>query len=232
VTFPEDAEALQVVTATQTTDGVQTGEVPLAFALPVELAPAPTITSPTNGELIVGDRVTFTGTGEPGANVLLLVVPTALLAELEEQLASELGGGLGSGTDARAAAAAEPIEPADPSDPILVDANGAWTVTVALPPEEYTAVAVLIDPETGLPTSEPSAEVQFSLVAAAAVAGPGDGTGADADGGNGEGLAVTGSDSAGAIGLAAALLLAGVMALASRGLRANRVASPSRMTAE
>ena len=173
---------------------------------------APVITSPTQGQVVVGDQVTFEGTGTPGSNILLAVVPTDQLDELE---AAENG---------RAAAAAVP---ADPADPIIVDAAGDWTVTLALTPDDYTAAAVsfLLDGD-GLPVldaagapivSAPSADVAFSLVAAvtpAALPTTGIGTGTGTTG-----LAYTGSEGTeAAIGIGAAVLLLGstLMVLARR----------------
>jgi hypothetical protein len=219
VTYPDDAFYIQDVYATQTTEGEISGEYYTYFFLPFEMFDAPTITSPAQDETVVGDQVTFTGTGEPGTSVLLFIIPTALLEELEESLEEEL-----ATADSRAVAAAEP---SDPEDPILVAEDGTWTVTLALEPDDYTAAAILIDdPESGFPVSEPSAEVSFSLVAAVAVDGPGAG---DGDG-DGEGLAVTGSESTGFLGLAAALLLAGaVLMVANR--RIARVETVSVETA-
>jgi hypothetical protein len=201
VTFPEGSDPFQVITAVETT-GTETREAYVFFELPYEYLPAPVITSPTNGETVVGDQVTFTGTGEPGANVLLGVIPTSELEELEDAIADEADAA--SGDLSRAA------EPADPEDPIVVGEDGTWSVTLALVPEDYTVAAALIDPEEGLILSDISEFVEFSLVAAVAAADPTDPTQP------GDGLAVTGSESTGVIGLAAALLLAGGILLAVR----------------
>jgi hypothetical protein len=194
ITYAEDAAILQFVDAVQLEDNEVTAETFTYFYLPFELLPAPVITAPTEGQVIAGDQVTFTGTGEPGTNVALLVVPTD---ELEEEL------GL---AQRRIAAAAEP---ADPEDPIIVDENGEWSVTYALEPDEYTTAAILFDPEDGFPLSDISELVSFSLVPAVAVDNPDEGTGDGAGEGDGEGLAVTGSESTGFLGLAAVLLVAG-----------------------
>jgi hypothetical protein len=201
VVFPEGSDPFQLITAVETT-GTETREAYVLFELPYEYLPAPVITSPTNGETVVGDQVTFTGTGEPGANVLLGVIPTSELEELEDAIADEADAA--SGDLSRAA------EPSDPEDPIVVGEDGTWTVTLALVPEDYTVAAALIDPEEGLILSEISEFVEFSLVAAVAAADPTDPTRP------GDGLAVTGSESTGVIGLAAALLLAGGILLAVR----------------
>ncbi|RUQ96906.1 hypothetical protein [Labedella endophytica] len=199
VEFPEDADPFQFVTAVQTTDGEEEYAY-VAFYFPYELLPAPVITSPANGETVEGDQVTFTGTATPGTDVLVAIIPTSELEELEE---------LGDEMSANARAAAEP---SDPEDPIAVDENGDWTVTYALAPDDYTVAAILVDLEQGLLLSDVSEFVEFSLIAAAAVDNPGDGNGDD----DGEGLAVTGSESGGFVGLAGAFLLAGVLALAAR----------------
>ncbi|KQM25446.1 MULTISPECIES: hypothetical protein [unclassified Frigoribacterium] len=216
-TYPDDATVAQSVRVTQVTGGAGSGDVPRSFNLPAVVVPptdvvldAPVITSPTQGQVVVGDQVTFEGTGTPGSNILLAVVPTDQLDELE---AAENG---------RAAAAAVP---ADPADPIVVDAAGNWTVTLALTPNDYTAAAVsfLLDAD-GLPVldaagqpivSDPSADVAFSLVAAvtpAALPATPIATGTT-------GLAYTGSEGTeAAIGIGAAVLLLGstLMVLARR----------------
>jgi hypothetical protein len=216
VTFSNDADFIQYIIATQVTEGEPSGDAETFFFMPFAVSP-PVITSPTEGATITGDQVTITGTGEPGARVALLVVPTEVLEELGDLL-----GGEEATEEQRMSAAAEP---ADPEDPIVVDADGEWAVTYELEPGDYTAAALLfdpssgsLDPETGLPISDVSVPVSFSLVAAVAVDGPGAG---DDDG---EGLAVTGSESTGFLGLAAALLLAGaVLTVANR--RMTRVES-------
>ncbi|OII27609.1 hypothetical protein [Frigoribacterium sp. MCBA15_019] len=217
-TYPDTATVAQTVRVTQVTGGAGSGDITRTFALPaVGAVPptdvvldAPAITSPTQGQVVVGDQVTFEGTGTPGSNILLAVIPTDQLDELE---AAENG---------RAAAAAEP---ADPADPIVVDAAGNWTVTLALTPDDYTAAAVsfLLDAD-GLPVldaagdpivSAPSADVAFSLVAAvtpAALPATPIATGTT-------GLAYTGSEGTeAAIGIGAAVLLLGstLMVLARR----------------
>ena len=173
--YSDTAAAPQTVFASETVDGGVLGNTQVTFTLsavvvdpPNDVAlDAPVITSPTQGQVVVGDQVTFEGTGTPDSNILLAVIPTDQLDELEAA----------QGDDTMAAAA----EPADPADPIVVDAEGNWTVTLALTPNDYTAAAVsfLLD-ETGAPvldaagqpiTSAPSADVAFSLVAAVVPAG-------------------------------------------------------------
>jgi hypothetical protein len=202
-TYPDDAAVAQTVYVNQVTGGAGRGEQTVNFTLPPTLLPAPVITSPTNGQIVTGATVTFTGTGTPDTNVLLLVVPTDLLNQ----------------PTARAAA------PADPTDPILVDAAGNWTVTLALAPEDYTAAAALVELNeqgelVGI-ISEPSADVAFTLVAAAAapVTPAGSvtpGTSANTGSSNKNQLASTGSAPAGLIGIASLMALAGAATLILR----------------
>ena len=173
--YSNTAAAQQTVFAGETVDSGVLGNAQVTFTLsavvvdpPTDVAlDTPVITSPTQGQVVAGDQVTFEGTGTPDSNILLAVVPTDQLDEPEAA----------QGDDTMAAAA----EPVDPADPIVVDAEGNWTVTLALTPDDYTAAAVsfLLD-ETGAPVlsaagqpiiSGPSADVTFSLVAAVVPAG-------------------------------------------------------------
>ena len=210
VTYTEDDDVAQTVFVSGFVGGSGfDNTVTRNFNLPAVVAPVepivldtPVITSPTTGAALTGDQVTFEGTGTPGSDIGLLVVPTAALDEVT--------------TNAE--------EPADPADRIIVDEAGNWTVTLALEPNDYTAVAIsaLLDDEgqpvldaDGLPVvSEPSNEVQFTLAAAAAVVPAGTTPVATTP----AGLAYTGSDNQGlALGLGAALTLAGAgLAFAAR----------------
>jgi LPXTG-motif cell wall-anchored protein len=189
-TYADDAPVAQTVNVNQVTGGAGRGEVTVDFTLPPVLIPAPAITSPTNGQTVVGDAVTFTGTGVPGKNILLVVVPTELVNSLQSN--------------------AEQV-PDNPADPIVVDADGNWTVTLALPPHDYTAEAAEVRLENGVVTdvlSDPSAPVEFILVAATVAPAnitPASGT-----------LANTGSAPMGFIGLASLLLAAGAALLITR----------------
>lgn len=199
-TYADDAPVAQTVNINQVTGGAGRGEATVSFTLPapapVEL-PAPVITSPTEGQIVTGTQVTFEGTGTPGAYMGLLVVPTELLEDAAPQ--------------ARAAAPA----PADPADPILVDENGTWTVTLALLPENYTAVAVqAADPEGVTGVSAFSEPVKFSLVAAVpAPAGGGSGAAPAANPTNPTLAATGGADPSIMIGAAVLTLLVGAGAL-------------------
>ena len=221
-TYGDDAAVAQTVRVTQVTGGAGSGDVTRGFNLPAVVVPpttpdatldAPVITSPTEGQVVVGDQVTFEGTGTPGSNILLAVVPTDQLDELEAAQG-----------DMSSAAA----EPADPTDPIVVDADGNWTVTLALTPDDYTAAAVafLLDANgepvldaAGQPIiSDPSADVAFSVIAAVVPAGT-PATPIAAPVASPTGLAYTGSEGTeAAIGIGAAVLLLGstLMVLARR----------------
>ncbi|MGU3410642.1 hypothetical protein ACLBWP_11085 [Microbacterium sp. M1A1_1b] len=209
VTFADDAATAQSVRLTQVTGGVGTGDVTRAFSLPAVTTPpttpaldTPVITSPKDGAELVGDSVTFEGTGTPGSNILVVAAPT-------DQV----------NANARAAA-----EPADPTDPIVVGTDGTWSVTLAAAPGDYTAVAQgflldangdpVLDANGDPVVSAPSDPVQFTLVAAAATTpvntgGTGTGTGAVTPTGQ---LAFTGAD------LAPAGVAAGLLALAGTAL--------------
>ena len=221
VVYADDAAVAQSARVTQITGGAGSGDISRTFALPAVVVPPtdvtlndPVITSPAQGQVVVGDQVTFEGTGTPGSNILLAVIPTDQLDELEAV----------QGDDTVAAAA----EPVDPADPIVVDDEGNWTVTLALTPNDYTAAAVsfLLD-ETGAPVlsaagqpiiSDPSADVAFSLVAAVIPAGT-PATPITAPVATPSGLAYTGSEGTEAgIGIGAAVLLLGttLMVLARR----------------
>lgn len=195
VEYPDTAELAQTVFIAQVTGGVQGEPTRLEFLLPAgPILPAPVITSPTEGATITGTAVTFEGTGSPGAYIGIVVVPTALVQGAADQALS---------------AAAAPV-PANPADPIPVGSNGAWQVTVALPPENYTAVAIQsTDAAATTGISDPSLPVAFSLVAAAVtpVVDPvANGTSTPP-----RALAVTGpADSAGALGLGALIAMSGL----------------------
>ncbi|MET3511174.1 LPXTG cell wall anchor domain-containing protein [Plantibacter flavus] len=203
-TYADDAAVAQTVNVNQVTGGAGRGEQTVNFTLPTNtVLGAPSITSPTEGETVVGDVVTFTGTGEPGAYIGLLTVPTAALDEVS--------------ANARAAA-----EPADPADEILVDENGQWSVTLAFAPNAYTTVA--IQSTVPAPTevdqiSAPSEPVSFTLAAAPAAAAPGAATPPAANAGNT--LASTGVDGTAFLGLSALLMLGGAALLVVRKRRAQ-----------
>ncbi|GGF35829.1 LPXTG cell wall anchor domain-containing protein [Subtercola lobariae] len=197
-TYADDATVDQTVSVNQVSNGAGHGTVIRSFTLPAPaLFPAPVITSPTNGQALTGSTVTFTGTGKPGANIALIIAPTAALK-----------------AQAKAKAA-----PAKPTDPIVVDpTSGIWTVTLALQPNDYTAVAteVTLDSDGNLIAiiSEPSAPVEFTLAAAAVtpvvVVTPTTPTTTAATSASGT-LAETGLDATALAGLSALLLLAGAV---------------------
>ncbi len=203
-TYADDAAVAQTVNVNQVTGGAGRGEETVNFTLPANtVLGAPSITGPTEGQTIVGDRVTFTGTGEPGAYIGLLTVPTAALDEVS--------------ANARAAA-----EPADPADDILVDENGQWSVTLAFAPNAYTTVAIqstVPAPTEADQISAPSEPVSFTLAAAPAAVAPGAATPPAANAGNS--LASTGVDGTAFLGLSALLMLGGAALLVVRKRRAQ-----------
>jgi hypothetical protein len=154
VTFSADVST-GTITVDQVLGASGRGQVvvPVTFAVVPPTTPdaldTPVITSPEQGETVTGTEVTFEGTGTPGADIGLVVAPTGSVSTLAD----------------------------DPADRIVVDADGNWTVTLALAPAEYTAVAVqaLLDENgdpvldgTGAPiVSAPSTPVDFTLEAAA-----------------------------------------------------------------
>lgn len=142
---------------------------------------APVITAPVQGEVVVGDRVTFQGTGTPGTDIGVIALPTAELEQLQAELEAALGQSEPEGDFSTFAQPSPQPEPADPTDRIIVGDDGTWSVTLASVPGDYTVVAFaaqldetglpVIDPATGLPVvSLPSEPIEFSVVAAAAPA--------------------------------------------------------------
>ncbi|WP_146078101.1 hypothetical protein [Subtercola sp. Z020] len=150
--YPDDATSKQTVSVTGTLDGIELNTVKRSFTLPEQNLPAPVITTPVAGSTVYGDQVTFTGTGTPGKNVVVLALPTSVLNAAGDTL--------------KAKAAPEPMNPADP---IIVGQDGNWTVTVKATPNDYTATAVLADVDDNGQIvsllSDPSAAVQFVLAA-------------------------------------------------------------------
>jgi hypothetical protein len=157
VTFPADVAPEQTITVDQALGTSGRGQVVQPVVLPAVVTPpttpvplpAPVITSPADGETVTGTEVTFEGTGTPGADIGLLVTPTGTVGTLAD----------------------------DPAARIIVDVNGDWTVTLALQPAAYTAVAaqILVD-ASGRPVldgngrpiaSDDSAPVDFVLEAPA-----------------------------------------------------------------
>ncbi|MBF4575598.1 LPXTG cell wall anchor domain-containing protein [Frondihabitans sp. VKM Ac-2883] len=192
---------------------------------------APTITSPTNGQKLVGSTVTFAGTGTPGSDIGVIVLTTkAYKAALAQAKAAE------AKSSASASRLASPragttATPADPTARIIVGANGRWSVTLAAKPGDYTAVAIaaLLDANgdpvvdaAGTPVAAgPSAPVEFTLTAAV-VTPAAAGTGVDGNGTTT--LAYTGSDTAPlAIGGSLVLLAGAGLLLAARRRRSLEV---------
>lgn len=220
-TYADDAPVSQTATVALSVAGETPRTLDVSFELPATPAlPAPVITSPAAGEIVTGDRVTFRGTGQPGAFVGLLVVPTALAQD------AALGGDPADGEmSLLAAEPAAPPAPANPADPIPVAADGTWSITVALAPEDYTVVAVQASDAAGTTgLSDPSAPVAFSLRAAPAVvpvlAGSGSNPSSNA---NGERLAATGGDDiTGLFGISVLVMLAGAATVVATRRRATQ----------
>lgn len=205
VTYAADAATAQSLRFQQTTGGAGRGDITVDFTLPASTTDAtvaaPVITSPKDGEHLTGSSVTFTGTGTPGSNILLVAVPTSAI----------------NSADTMQAQAA--TEPNDPTDPIVVDADGNWTATLALAPNDYTAqaIAFLLDANgdpvldaNGDPViSDPSNTVEFVLSAAATVIAPVNPAATSGTVTGTRALAFTGSNPAPMIGLGALLAAAG-----------------------
>ncbi|RKR73336.1 LPXTG cell wall anchor domain-containing protein [Frondihabitans australicus] len=197
-----------------------TGQTSHATAVaPVALLGDPTITAPTEGQALVGSTVTFSGTGTPGSNIVLVYGPTAeIKAQLEKSMAAMTREQTDSRTAPKAAApeASSPSDPAAPAAPIVVGSDGSWSVTYTAAAGDYTAIAVgtlldengeiLLDQDGDPIVTTPTAPVDFTLAAAAVTTSS-----------TGQTLAFTGSDST-PIGVAGgALLVVGLgLVLAAR----------------
>lgn len=218
VTFTDDAPTAQTVTVTQTPEGQDAASLEISFVLPPAPAlPAPVITSPTEGEIVTGTQVTFRGTGQPGAFIGLLVLPSSLVAAPAEPTEPAVPGADDEPAIAAAAAPAAAPAPANPADPVPVGADGTWSVTLALTAEDYTVAAIQSsDPAGATGVSEPSAPVSFSLqapvpAAVPAVAASGDGPRV---------LAATGGeDVTGLFGIGILVMLAGAAAVVTSSRR-------------
>ncbi len=218
-TFADDADVIQLVTVRQTNEDAAAEDLVVTVELPsVPPLAAPVITSPAAGEVVTGDRVTFRGTGQPGAFIGLLVVPTALAQDLLDELAAAGDDAAADEAEvmALAAAPAAAPEPANPADPIPVAADGTWSVTLALPAENYTAIAIqALNAEGTVGLSAPSAPVAFSLQPAPVAVPAGTGTtGTPAASGPSRTLAATGGeDISGLAGIGILALIAGAAAI-------------------
>ncbi|WP_191089406.1 LPXTG cell wall anchor domain-containing protein [Microbacterium radiodurans] len=218
-TFADDADVIQFVTVRQTDEDATAEDLVVTVELPsVPPLAAPVITSPAAGEVVTGDRVTFRGTGQPGAFIGLLVVPTSLAQDLLDELAASADDSPVGEAEvmALAAAPAAAPEPANPADPIPVAADGTWSVTLALPAENYTAIAIqALNAEGTVGLSAPSAPVAFSLQPAPVAVPAGTGTtGTPAASGPSRTLAATGGeDISGLAGIGILALIAGAAAI-------------------
>lgn len=217
-TYADDAPVWQTATVTLSVAGEAPRTLEVWFDLPaVPALPAPVITSPAAGEVITGDRVTFRGTGQPGAFVGLFIVPTALVEE------AALGGDTAEDEMSLFAAAEPAPAPADPTDPIPVAADGTWSVTAALAPEDYTVVAFQAADATGtVGLSDPSAPLAFSLRAAPAVTPVPAlaGSGSSSTSNSGRLAATGGEDITGLFGISILVMLAGAATVVATRRRA------------
>lgn len=184
VDYADDAPVEQTVTVS----GVEFDDTLIrSFSLPEAVVAepividAPVITAPVQGEVVVGDRVTFQGTGTPGTDIGVIALPTAELEQLQAELEAALGQSETEGDFGTFAQPSPQPEPSDPADRVIVGEDGTWSVTITAVPGDYTAVAFsvlmddaglpVIDPATGLPVvAGPSGEIEFSIVPAAAPA--------------------------------------------------------------
>lgn len=221
VTYSATAPVAQKVTASSFAGGrgadnqvIRDFNLPAAATAPTQTIATPKITSPANGAKITGKQVTFTGTGTPGANIVVAVVPTAEVKSLQAQAAKSMSSAM--------RVAPRAATPTDPANPIVVNAKGVWTVTVALKAGDYTADAASVlldsngDPVLGTDgnpvVAGPSNVVEFVLADAVTTAATGTTTPTTGS------LAFTGSNAAPEVGIAAALLAlgGGLMAAARR----------------
>lgn len=172
------------------------------------IADTPVITSPTEGQVLIGSPTTVTGTGTPGDQVALFVVEAAVYDAAAE--------------DAGAAALAAPVTvPTVDEDGVLVfettiDENGEFAAHTPLAIGEYVTFAIAARDATAdsdASVSGPSNVVRFSVAAAPIVpinpAVPAGSTG-------GKALAATGFAPVLPISIAGGLLLAGAAAFMLR----------------
>lgn len=206
-----------------TVTGTTSGDTAVA---PVALLGDPTITAPTEAEKLVGSTVTFSGTGTPGSNIVLVYGPTAeIKAQLEktETAMKRAQAGTRLAPKASAPQASSPTDPAAATDPIIVGTDGTWSVTLKAEPGAYTVLAagalldadgnVLLDQDGDPLITNPTTPVDFTLAAAVTTTSS-----------TGQTLAFTGSSDALPAGIGGGvLLLAGLaLTIAARRRRAVR----------
>jgi hypothetical protein len=216
VTYSETAPVAQTVTvsgfvgASGFDNTVERSfNLPAAAVTPEAVAPAtPVITSPVPAQVVVGQDVTISGTGTPGANIAFLLYPTD-----------------------EAPASSGPLEDAITDSVIVVAADGTWSSTVRMvKPGEYSVVALsffadangepTVDADGNVLVSDLSNVVEFRVAAATPIVPAGTSATPVRAAGS---LAFTGSDDSSlVIGLGAALTLAGAgLVLAARRRRAQ-----------
>jgi hypothetical protein len=172
------------------------------------IADTPVITSPTEGQVVIGSPTTITGTGTPGDQVAVFVVEAAVYDAAAE--------------DAGSAALAAPVTvPTVDEDGVLVfeatiDENGEFAAQTPLAIGEYVTFAIAARDATAdsdASVSGPSNVVRFSVAAAPIVpinpAVPAGSAG-------GKALAATGFEPVLPISIAGGLLLAGAAAFMLR----------------
>jgi subtilisin family serine protease len=208
----------------------------------------PEVSSPADGDALVGDTVTVTGTARPGAGVVAGIALSGddmVRAGVDE---AGLAGDALVAAERRIAAgleAAEPV-PFDPDAPITVaaafaDARGAWSVEFAdVPGGDFIAVGLAQVLSDGS-VSAPGDPVAFSVERAVAEVPPApesppattdpvapvEPAGAAptpgiAPAGDPTALAFTGSESAPALGLAGMLVVTGLALVIATGARRRR----------
>jgi len=183
---PEVGDDVELSVTAENPDGSVPEPVVLQLTL-LEAVDAPVLTAPSASQSVAAGQVTFRGTGTPGLDVLLVIVPDAATISAGVALSEEQSAPFGE-----------------------VAADGSITITTTLPAGRYGAVALLTnDLRRGTEYTQrslPSNAVDFTVVPAAAGASPA-----------APELAATGATSTGLVGPAAALLLGGlVLLVASR----------------
>jgi hypothetical protein len=175
------------------------------------IADTPVITSPTEGQVVIGSPTTITGTGTPGDEVAVGVYDRAVF----EDIAGDAGD----------AARAVPVTvPSESGEGYLifrttVDADGEFTVETPLAVGEYVVFAIAAreaSEDSNASISDISNIVMFSVAAAPVIpATPVVPAGASGSAG-GKALAATGFEPMLPISIAGGLLLAGAAAFMLR----------------
>ncbi|MFP7834803.1 Ig-like domain-containing protein [Marisediminicola sp. LYQ134] len=200
IPFGIDDPGTATITVTGTdADGADLLPGEVTITVP-SMLPAPTIESPSDGAVVQGDTVVFSGTGTPNTSVSPNFEATdeATQRAVDEAL---FEGDL-------------PYEPVGAS----VAADGTWSIEWPLPAGSYVVSAAHVEfAGFALEVSPPSEEHSFSVVSAAAV---------DPAGSGAPTLAATGAAAEGGVELGVGLLLVGgLLLLLNMRLRRQGVAS-------